>query len=296
MIFHGAKALFSNSRDCLSWTSGRQRCLCPLRRTGRKVPGVEGSCTRFFDAAGRSPEGLRWRGHHLSVRRSERVLDGGRIVSWLRTDANGQVTFDPQQVRAFVKELADKYDTAYTPRTFHTSGGQDITISEGDYGWRIDQEKETAHLLDLLAQKQSTVCEPVYAQTAAVHGHQDWGTTYIEVSLKDQQLWLYKDGQCLLQSYLVSGNPTRKHGTPKGIYGLTYKTRNDTLSGQGYDSKVKYWMPFNCNVGLHDAPWRSSFGGQIYKSNGSHGCLNLPPANAAKIYKNVDKNTPVIIY
>lgn len=201
-----------------------------------------------------------------------------------------------RSIRAFVKELADKYDTAYTPRTFHTSGGQDITISEGDYGWRIDQEKETAHLLDLLAQKQSTVCEPVYAQIAAVHGHQDWGTTYIEVSLKDQQLWLYKDGQCLLQSYLVSGNPTRKHGTPKGIYGLTYKTRNATLSGQGYDSKVKYWMPFNCNVGLHDAPWRSSFGGQIYKSNGSHGCLNLPPANAAKIYKNVDKNTPVIIY
>ena len=55
-------------------------------------------------------------------------------------------------------------------------------------------------------------------------------------------------------------------------------------------------MPFNCNVGLHDAPWRSSFGGQIYKSNGSHDCLNLPSANAAKIYKNVDKNTPVIIY
>lgn len=25
------------------------------------------------------------------------TLDGGRIVSWLRTDANGQVTFDPQQ-------------------------------------------------------------------------------------------------------------------------------------------------------------------------------------------------------
>ena len=70
------------------------------------------------------------------------TLDGDRIVSWLRTDANGQVTCDPQQVRAFVKELADKYDTAYTPRTFHTSGGQDITISEGDYGWRIDQERK----------------------------------------------------------------------------------------------------------------------------------------------------------
>ncbi|WP_317430001.1 L,D-transpeptidase [Mitsuokella sp.] len=118
----------------------------------------------------------------------------------------------------------------------------------------------------------------------------------MEVSLNAQQLWLYKDGKCILESYFVSGNPNRGHATPKGIYGLTYKTRDAMLSGQGYDSKVKYWMPFNRNVGLHDAPWRTTFGGQIYKSNGSHGCLNLPPANAARIYENVDKNTPVIIY
>ena len=108
--------------------------------------------------------------------------------------------------------------------------------------------------------------------------------------------WLYKDGHCILESYFVSGNPTRGHATPKGIYGLTYKTRDATLSGEGYDSKVKYWMPFNRNVGLHDAPWRKTFGGQIYRNNGSHGCINLPPANAAKIYENVDKNTPVIVY
>ena len=74
------------------------------------------------------------------------------------------------------------------------------------------------------------------------------------MSLSAQQLWLYKDGQCILESYFVSGNPTRGHATPKGIYGLTYKTRDAVLSGEGYDSKVKYWMPFNRNVGLHDAP------------------------------------------
>lgn len=224
------------------------------------------------------------------------TLDNDRILSWLKEDDDGNVNFDQQQVKAFVKELADKYDTAYTTRTFHTSGGQDIKITQGDYGWRIDQEQETAHLLDLLAQKQSAVCEPIYAQTAAVHADKDWGTSYIEVSLNAQQLWLYKDGKCILESYFVSDNPNRGHATPKGIYGLTYKTRDAMLSGQGYDSKVKYWMPFNRNVGLHDAPWRTTFGGQIYKSNGSHGCLNLPPANAARIYENVDKNTPVIIY
>ena len=224
------------------------------------------------------------------------VLDNDRILSWLKEQEDGSVAIDEQQAKAFVKELAEKYDTAYTHRTFHTTAGRDIQITQGDYGWRIDQEAETKHLLELLAAKQSAVCEPIYAQTAAVHAQNDWGTTYVEVSLTDQYLWLYKDGKCILESYFVSGNPNRGHATPKGIYGLTYKTRDAMLSGQGYDSKVKYWMPFNRNVGLHDAPWRKTFGGQIYKSNGSPGCINLPPANAAKIYENVDKNTPVIVY
>lgn len=224
------------------------------------------------------------------------VLDNDRILSWLKEQEDGSVAIDEQQAKAFVKELAEKYDTAYTHRTFHTTAGRDIQITQGDYGWRIDQEAETKHLLELLAAKQSAVCEPIYAQTAAVHAQNDWGTTYVEVSLTDQYLWLYKDGKCILESYFVSGNPNRGHATPKGIYGLTYKTRDAMLSGQGYDSKVKYWMPFNRNVGLHDAPWRKTFGGQIYKSNGSHGGINLPPANAAKIYENVDKNTPVIVY
>lgn len=224
------------------------------------------------------------------------VLDSDRILSWLKEQEDGSVAIDEQQAKAFVKELAEKYDTAYTTRTFHTTGGRDIQIAQGDYGWRIDQEAETKHLLELLAAKQSAVCEPIYAQTAAVHAKNDWGTTYVEISLTDQYLWLYKDGHCIIESYFVSGNPTRGHATPKGIYGLTYKTRDATLSGEGYDSKVKYWMPFNRNVGLHDAPWRKTFGGQIYRNNGSHGCINLPPANAAKIYENVDKNTPVIVY
>lgn len=224
------------------------------------------------------------------------VLDNDRILSWLTEKEDGSVAIDEQQAKAFVKELAEKYDTAYTTRTFHTTGGRDIQIAQGDYGWRIDQEAETKHLLELLAAKQSATCEPIYAQTAAIHAQNDWGTTYVEVSLTDQYLWLYKDGHCILESYFVSGNPTRGHATPKGIYGLTYKTRDATLSGEGYNSKVKYWMPFNRNVGLHDAPWRKTFGGQIYRNNGSHGCINLPPANAAKIYENVDKNTPVIVY
>ena len=52
---------------------------------------------------------------------------------------------------------------------------------------------------------------------------------------------------------------------------------------------MKYWMPFNGGIGLHDASWRSKFGGEIYKNSGSHGCVNLPRSVAETIYNNIDK-------
>ena len=44
--------------------------------------------------------------------------------------------------------------------------------------------------------------------------------------------------------------------------------------------------PSNGGIGFHDASWRGKFGGSIYKTAGSHGCVNLP-LNAAKfIFEN----------
>lgn len=86
------------------------------------------------------------------------VLDSDRILSWLRENEDGSVAFDEQQARAFVKSLAEKYDTAYTTRTFHTTTGRDIQIAQGDYGWCIDQDAETAHLLELLSARESATC------------------------------------------------------------------------------------------------------------------------------------------
>ena len=55
-------------------------------------------------------------------------------------------------------------------------------------------------------------------------------------------------------------------------------------------------MPFNGNVGIHDASWRYSFGGNIYKSDGSHGCVNVPKYLASTIFDNIDAGTPIICY
>ena len=61
-----------------------------------------------------------------------------------------------------------------------------------------------------------------------------------------------------------------------------------------YKTPVTYWMPFNGGIGLHDASWRSKFGGTIYQTSGSHGCVNLPPASAATLYDLLYKGIPVI--
>ena len=118
----------------------------------------------------------------------------------------------------------------------------------------------------------------------------------MEIDLTNQHMWVYKDGELVEETDLVSGNVSKGYNTPVGVYGITYKQRDATLNGATYSSHVDYWMPFNGNVGMHDASWRSSFGEEIYLRNGSHGCVNLPPKKAEVIYGYVEKGEPVIVY
>lgn len=120
--------------------------------------------------------------------------------------------------------------------------------------------------------------------------------TYILVSIKKQKLWFYKKGKLVLKSNVVTG--TRNHtATPKGTYKIRGKARSAYLVGDDYRSFVNYWMLIDggLQIGLHDATWRSKFGGSIYKYNGSHGCVNLPYNVAKKIYKKAPIGTKVIV-
>lgn len=120
--------------------------------------------------------------------------------------------------------------------------------------------------------------------------------TYIYVSIKNQKVVYYKRGKVLLSSKVVTGN-TGDHDTPKGTFSIKHKARNLYLIGPDYESFVSYWMLISnkLQVGFHDATWRTTFGGKIYKGNGSHGCINMPLGKAQKLYEIVPKGTTVII-
>ena len=223
------------------------------------------------------------------------TLNGNEIHNWLTVNGTS-VSVSESKAAEYVKNLASTCNTAYMPKTLKTSYGKTVTITTGNYGWKIDQAKETAALVSLIKNGEQTSREPEYSQKAASHSGNDYGNTYVEINLTAQHLYFYANGKLLVESDFVSGNAAKGWSTPAGAYSITYKQRNATLKGQGYATPVSYWMPFNGGIGLHDANWRKTFGGTIYKNGGSHGCVNLPPAVAKTIYENISAGDPVLCY
>ena len=224
------------------------------------------------------------------------VLDGTRINKWIKIKKDNTVKLRRNKVEKFVQELHRKYDTVFTNRKFKTAYGDTVTVYGGDYGWWMNTVKETDKLVKLIQKGAVKERTPEYRQTAVSYGDKDYGDTYAEVDLSGQHVFVVKDGKVVLDTACVTGNESQGHATPAGTYGITYKQRNATLRGENYETPVSYWMPFNGGIGFHDAYWRSRFGGTLYRTGGSHGCVNLPPSSAKKIYSLVEQGTPVICY
>ncbi len=122
--------------------------------------------------------------------------------------------------------------------------------------------------------------------------------TFILIDISKQKIWYYRKGKKVLKSGVVTGKPGG-YSTPTGIFKVRSKGRNVRLTGATWDVTVKYWMAFyGSSYGMHDASWRSSSqfnNSRTYRSNGSHGCVNLRPSVARKLYNRVRIGTPVII-
>jgi len=122
-------------------------------------------------------------------------------------------------------------------------------------------------------------------------------STYVDVDITNQIVTYFENGVPKLQSPCVSGNTSAKRGTPTGEYKVLSHIKGKYLIGPTWKCWVDYWMQFTPDaVGLHDASWRSSFGGDIYKTNGSHGCVNLPKEAASKLFDMVDVGTTVVVH
>lgn len=230
------------------------------------------------------------------------TVDYNISKDWVNISKDFKVTLSDEKIGDYVEDLGNKYNTMGAARDFTTSSGNKINAYGGDYGWKIYFDKEKEKLEKNLKSGKNVKREPVYSYKAKCRNSakDDIGDSYVEISIARQEVWLYIDGECIMNSSCVTGTPPNA-STYTGVYALTYKKSPDVLTGPNagggsYSSKVTFWMPFNGNQGMHDASWRSSFGGSIYKTNGSHGCVNLPYSAAATLYKHIDAGFPIVIY
>lgn len=208
-----------------------------------------------------------------------------------------EASLDADAVSAWVAKLAENRDTYKTQRKFKSTNRGTITMKGGSTGWQIDQEAESAALLAHIENGECVSKEPAYLKTGNPwSSNYDIGDTYMEIDLTAQHMWVYIEGELLIDTDVVTGNMRRGYDTPEMVASVKYKARNAVLRGEGYASPVKYWMPFYGNYGIHDANWRNKFGGDIYLTNGSHGCVNTPRDAMQVIFENVEKGTPVVLY
>ena len=234
------------------------------------------------------------------------TVDANTTVNWLSRDENGDYYRDgdlwEENIEYWVDELARNVNTVGSDWSFHSTNVGDITVSGGDYGYSVNKVDEREEVWNLLWEGETDEREPYFYTVQYNHGS-GIGGTYIEANLSQQHVWIYIDGVMVCDTACVSGNTSLGRGTPTGVFQILYKDTDVDLKGQqlangqySYISHVDYWMPFYGGCGFHDASWRSNFGGTIYKYDGSHGCINLPPSIVPKFYSYVRTGMPVVVY
>ena len=207
---------------------------------------------------------------------------------------------DEERLGSLVSELDNKYSVAGETTKFKTTGGSYINISVATAGQSVDTEKLYNDMLDCLTKGVGGTRVAPYV-TVSDSGNAQFGGSYVEVNLTSQHLWLYKNGVCIMSTPIVSGNVFNGTTTPTGNFRIFAKNRDrylrgNNIDGTRYESWVSYFMPFSGGCGLHDATWRSVFGGTEYWFNGSHGCVGMTLEKAKILYNNVSVGTHVVVY
>lgn len=222
------------------------------------------------------------------------------IVDYTYTDGT-DIYFDESLSNEFkeyidriIETELDDFDTVGNSINFTTSNEHDIVVEGGTWGNIFSSDLETEYILDKLLKNDFTPVlnrTPIYSQKM-----NEISGTYIEISKAEQHIWYYEDGELVMDSDIVTGN-LRNHDTPSGIYFVSERISGKYLRGPGYVTWVNKWMRLtNSGIGLHDATWRSKFGGEIYTYDGSHGCINLPKKFAYDLFDRIKTKTCVVIY
>ncbi|MCP8969928.1 L,D-transpeptidase family protein [Ectobacillus ponti] len=222
-----------------------------------------------------------------------------------------KLTIDTALIKNKIAEINSAQATLNKPFTFKTHAGATISVQGEGYGWALNREREAAQIADAFEKGTKSLAaanisgngwegEGYGYNTTANNGI---GDTYAEVSIQEQRIWLYRNGQLVFTTPVVTGRHNTAEDTSPGVWYILYKRTPATLKGTSvghggsYSVKVDYWAPFtNSGQGFHDASWRTNWASNAYLTAGSGGCVNVPPSVAKTVYDNLTTHQPVVVY
>lgn len=230
--------------------------------------------------------------------RSE-TIPSDLINQWVNYQ-DGATVIDREGIENYIRELNYSYSGLFLGRNFNSTYYGQVWVQPGTYGWYIDRIAET----DLIEQEILAGSQVIREATIGGSGYglgDSVGSSYVEVSIDAQMMWIYSDGQLVLSTPVVTGLPGTN--TVPGAYQVWNKESPSVLVGYNphydreYQQPVDYWIAFDDNAqGIHDANWQPYFGGTAYLTSGSLGCINTPPGIMPQVYEWVYYGMPVIIY
>lgn len=231
------------------------------------------------------------------------VVDKDEIAQWVSVDANMTPVIDTAKAKAFTDTLGSKYNTANRSGVITTPTGKQANVAVAGYGRQVGSQADCDQLISEIKEGKTVTRSPIISRQATPEGQFAWGTTYAEVDITEQHMWYIVNGQVAFETDVVTGKKG-KNDTPTGTYTILEKMRNKVLRGRplangkpSYLTPVSYWMRVTWSgIGFHDAGWQPTFGGDRYVNNGSHGCINMPPAKAKEFYGMLSVGCPVVIH
>jgi hypothetical protein len=222
-------------------------------------------------------------------------LDKRTFGPWLSLDADLKVKVDYISAQTYLQKIAGDIERPLSEVLEELAKLDPTDTTNQEQFSRVNIPSEVDELIKLISTGKTARKEVVLVKRGLPKGIKEGLTDFVEVSISQQKLWLFKGGSLVLETDVVTGNEKLERNTPIGDYKILFKTRDKVLKGPGYESFVSYWMPFYKGYGLHDATWRRRFGASIYQNGGSHGCVNIPPKMAPIVYQNVVVGMPVLI-
>ncbi len=223
------------------------------------------------------------------------VLGQEELGGLLMVDRNGKVQVQEEALDALVEQWHTDYGENDVPYLFtaQIGGVKPMDFLKVDY--ELDRDSLTKTLQEQLVLLDDVSVEAPWLCWRKGEAFEIAGT-YVEIDIPNQVMTYVKDGEVLVTTDVVTG-ASWGYPTPPGFYKVENKDTNCWLSGEDYNVHVDYWIGFiGYQIGIHDADWRTKFGGENYVKNGSHGCVNTPKEAVRAIFDDIELGVPVLVY